>query len=98
MDTSCSRPFRIEVTFEDRALSKPVIDMLLKDADVSVTLLRGSITGRGAWFLLELSGDARRVDEIMMLSRTWGSYFRDEREATARERKGGQSVGVKGRD
>ena len=62
----------LEVYFPDRSLAKPALFELTRDSSVSVNIRRGCLTGKTAWFELELSGNPTRIDEVIRQTRNWG--------------------------
>jgi len=68
-----SKTVHVNVTFPDRSLARPVLEEIGRDRGLTVNILRGRITEEIATFELEVTGAARRVDDLIRLSATWGT-------------------------
>lgn len=73
MSTEKPTVLHLEVQFPDRSLAKPVLREISENADLAVNILRGRVSEEGAWFDVEVSGDDRRIEELLRLSRKWGA-------------------------
>jgi hypothetical protein len=61
----------LDVKFADRTMARPVLTALSGEPGVTVRVLRGRVTPRNAWYLLELAGDAGKVDKARTLLEDW---------------------------
>lgn len=63
---------RIEVSFPDRALAKPILREISENRDLSVNILRGRMTENDAWFEVEIRGKPAKLQELLRLTEIWG--------------------------
>jgi hypothetical protein len=59
---------RFELAFGDRSAAQTALRKLSQDSRVELVIRRGRITPQGAWFELEVTGSARRIDGVL---RAW---------------------------
>lgn len=57
---------RFQVRFRDLDLARAFLEECSRDPAIAVNILRGRITESEAWFRLEATGDARRVDDLLL--------------------------------
>lgn len=73
MKSSDQKTMRLRVTFPNRSLARPVLEDLGRDRGLTVNIVRGRITKAEASFELEVTGPARRVDDLIRLGSKWGA-------------------------
>lgn len=53
---------RLELTFPEKLIKKPIIYHLVKEYDVIPNIRRANVDEKCGWMVLELSGDTRQLE------------------------------------
>lgn len=64
---------RMQVKFTDQNLARSFLEECRRDRTLSVNILRGRITENEASFRLEITGDARRIDDLVLEGAQWSA-------------------------
>ena len=54
---------RLELTFPEKQIKKPVIYQLIKEFDVIPNIRRANVDEKFGWMVLELSGDEENLEK-----------------------------------
>lgn len=66
------RTERLELTFPEKLIKKPVLYELVKEYDVVPNIRRASVDEKFGWIVLELSGEDDELDKALVHLRDLG--------------------------
>jgi hypothetical protein len=64
---------QLRMKFPDQSSARSFLEDCRCDPSLSVNILRGRMTENEASFLLEVTGDMRRIDDLILESALWSA-------------------------
>jgi ABC-type methionine transport system ATPase subunit len=59
------KTIRFKMTFPQEVVGMPIMHTLSHDLDVTPNIMRGRVTGKGAWLEVELTGPPKNLEKAL---------------------------------